>query len=278
MMVVALILAIAVLGFAGSLYLSTPPQPKVGMWPGGEIANAIGTPPWPVPEWAAFIYPWQSLIGGCFALIAAALGGWALMRQTQKNYEGVLEQIQANQNLAESQAEKNKAAVMEQRSFRQRQVASAISGELRSILTYLRELQVLRSYETALETAKNRALTYMPTASIYTDTYPIFSAVCGEIGSFEGRVPQDIARVYGALQSFNDALKGIRAGEYSFLTDPLPQDSGGAVRMAELRSRRAEYGLQMIVDQLRIADSLGEQLLRDLDLISGRPMPPLPRQ
>ena len=269
--------------FCVILYFSSPvavlsTNPNATIQAANVISNALGTPPASVPAWLSFIYPWQTIAGAVFALVAALVGAWALMKQADASRRAVRDQIiaaaESERTRYNREAETAKAELERDR----RQTAGALASELRTWLNRFGDMDLWQIFKSQLATASNQVPPVVPKIPIFVERFPIYESVCGKIGLFGGMLPGNIVAAYGALQGVLDACKGVRLGDYDFLNEKFnPSDNGQTQdNLARHRARRAKYGLEDIVRDLHMFYHVGRPLVDELNRIHGNDLPSVP--
>jgi hypothetical protein len=283
LLILAAIVALCLVIFCGVLYVTSPiatleTSQDATLQAANIISNAIATPPAPVPAWLSFIYPWQTIASSIFALDAALVGAWALMKQADASRRAVRDQI-----AAADQAERDRyihdAKITTGEIERDRkQTAGAIASELRTWLNRFGDMELWQLFKSQLTTASNEIAPVVPKIPIFVDRFPVYEALCGKIGLFSGMVPGNIVTAYGTLQGLLDSFKGIRLGDYDFLNDKFhsPENSQSLDKFERDKARRAKWGLEDIVRDLHVFYHLARPLVDDLNRIHGNDLPPVP--
>jgi hypothetical protein len=296
----ALGMAAATAGLIIWLKLVSPTEPPFpqNLTDGEKIANAIATPPQPVPEWLSFLYPWQTLLSADLALMAALVGAWAIMAQVQGSLTTAYAQIQAARESLRTQIEAARADINTQiqaaredelaRLKHEREVqrgqalehrnriAGAIAAELASWMNRFGNYRLLRLYKDALN--QNRNVVQLPPIQ-GVDHFPVFGAVCDSLGSFESPLPEQVVGSYGALRGVLDIFHDVRTQA------PLPPlDKSKATyeevaerrQLEQARERESRVALNNLIGELGILDNMGRQAIEGLARISGTGPPEVP--
>ncbi len=148
---------------------------------GEKIANAIATPPAPVPEWLSFLYPWQTLLSADLALIAALLGAWAIMAQVRGSLDAVHTQIRAAREDEQTRLTHEREAQAEQAREQQRRIAGAIAAGLASWMNRFGQCQLLQRYRIAIQ--QHGPVEILPIYAV--NRFSVFDSVCEMLGEFE---------------------------------------------------------------------------------------------
>jgi hypothetical protein len=202
------VIALCLVVFCVVLYFKSPiavipTSPNATIQAANIISNALATPPTPVPSWLSFIYPWQAMASAIFALVAALVGAWALMKQADASRRAVRDQIaaaaQAEKLRYDRDAEMAKAEIERDR----RQTAGALASELRTWLNRFGEMNLWQIFTSQLTTASNDIPPVVPKIPIFVERFPVYETVCGKIGLFDGLLPGNIVAAYGALLEQN---------------------------------------------------------------------------
>ncbi len=242
---------------------------------GEKIANAIATPPAPVPEWLSFLYPWQTLLSADLALIAALLGAWAIMAQVRGSLDAVHTQIRAAREDEQTRLTHEREAQAEQAREQQRRIAGAIAAELASWMNRFGQYQLLQRYRIAIQ---QRGPVEIP--PIYAvNRFSVFDSVSDMLGEFEPPLPEYVVSSYGAVRGVLDILRDLRA------TQPLPAFDTAKASPDEKRQRREleqdreayfNVALQNLVVELGYLDNMGRHSIEGLARISGLRAPDVP--
>lgn len=197
-----------------------------------EIAAALSTPPTHLAQPMKYaLYHWQSLIAGVLAFFggiaafgAAFIGSQALRHQTDEMVKATREAAEKQADAVRRQAEENTTAVQaqilatekhiaEEEERRRRNVAAAISGEILSLIHAIDRREMIDMFGEMVNKARNGKIENIsfPVANNY---FPIFDAVCQEIGSLPGALPIGIVSFYTRARGIVDTMRGLSNGAY----------------------------------------------------------------
>ena len=253
---------------------TTPPFPANAN-NGEKIANAIATPPAPVPEWLSFLYPWQTLLSADLALIAALIGAWAIMAQVRGSLDAVHTQIRAAREDEQTRLTHEREAQVEQAREQQRRIAGAIAAELASWMNRFGQYQLLQRYQGALQ---QRSPVEIP--PIYAvNRFSVFDSVCDLLGEFEPPLPEYVVSSYGALRAVLDILRDVRALQALPPFDTAKATPAEQRRRRELEQDRETYfnvALQNLVVELGYLDNVARHCIEGLARISSIQAPDVP--
>lgn len=187
------------------LYFSVPPTELLSLNWADKIADAISTPPKPVPQWLSFLHPWQTLFSALLALIAALIGAHAIMEQAETSLRAVQKQIdQARQN----QIDKDKREI--------ESISGAIAAELKAFISTFENIYFRHSIEHAIyKINKMKIATVIPIFPIFLARPRVYEAVCGNLGIFPDDSASKIAETYSILIRILDMLQAFRNGDYN---------------------------------------------------------------
>ncbi|HYG87857.1 MAG TPA: hypothetical protein VD978_16490 [Azospirillum sp.] len=180
------------------------------------------------PFWY-FLYPWQTLATGIFAVIAALIGAAALSWQI------------GEQHRLEKEAQKQ----------RMRQVAKALAGEVFTLIQIVRRRQMREHFQCALDHAEQGKI-WVPKFPIRSNYFRVFEGLGSDIGLLPGELPYQVAGFYTLANGLQDTLKGIAEDFYS-ITD-VHQVRHGAISVLDDLNDLEAIGLHLVEELERVAE------------------------
>lgn len=156
-------------------------------------------------HWSNRLKEFQTLIGGTIALGAAVIG-----------FSNLQDQLRAQRDAEDRKYRREDEQESEDRHLRRTRLASALLGEVESILIVLRNRRVAAWYEDMLSYMdRTGTVNFGGSISISSDYATVYSKLGTEIGTLEEGLPERVVYFYGLLSLLFDRIKAAEQGTYN---------------------------------------------------------------
>lgn len=233
------------------------------------------------PNWVHFLYVWQSMAGTAFALAAALVGAWAIMKQAQVSREAINLQIEADKDATQTRLENDKKQQELEFELERKKTAAALAAELYNWFVYFgnfADIGALQMFQSLQKTAENEVSPTLTKELFprFENRFFVYKSSVKKLGLFEIKLLTDIISCYDSLQSVVDDMIDIREGRYDFLIPPHEIASYEDHQKSRSAAKRSSFSLQLVVNRLKFFDERGRLTLASLETICEQKLPDIP--